>query len=100
MPCDHCRRLHDDQNIRPARPNTLKSGPEEAIGAVKERSRAVAFEHGDLLPQCEDFKRSLEATAKEDSKSGEECGDETEHEATIVTPCNVLPDQWSTDATC
>jgi hypothetical protein len=89
MPCDHFRRLHDDQNIRPARPNAPKNGPEEAIGAAQGRSRAFAFEDGDLLPQGEDLKRSLEATAKEDAQSGEECGDEIEHETTVVTLCNV-----------
>jgi hypothetical protein len=79
--------IHDDQNMRPSLSHGSQSGPEEAIGAVQGRSRAFAFERGDLLPRGEDFNRRLETTAK-DAKRADECVDEIEHEATVVTLCN------------
>ena len=54
---------------------------------VSAGARPFAFEHSDLLPQREDFKRCIHATAEEHADGGEECGDEIEHES---TPCNTL----------
>jgi hypothetical protein len=63
-------------------------GPEEAVEAVQRRSRPLTFEHGDLLPQREDFKRGIHATAEESADGSQECGDQIEHESTVVTSHN------------
>src|SRR5207248_11483428 len=44
MPSDHRLRLHDDQNIRPSRPNAPQSGPEEPVETVEGWSRPFSFE--------------------------------------------------------
>jgi hypothetical protein len=35
----------------------------------------LSFQHGDLLPQSEDFKRGIHATAEEHADGSQECGD-------------------------
>jgi hypothetical protein len=55
MPADDRLGLHNRQNIRPLWPQFAQNGPEEAIEVVQCWSPAFAFEHSDLLTQCEDF---------------------------------------------
>ena len=61
----------------------------------KKRSKRVsgawsfAFEHSDLLPQREDFKSDIHATAEESTDCGKECGYQIEHESIVVTRVNV-----------
>jgi len=83
MPSDHSLRLHDNQNIRPSRPHAPKSGPEEAVEAVRGRSRTFPFQHGDLLSQREDLKRTIEATSEEHAEGKENGTDQMEHESTL-----------------
>ena len=85
MPPDHRVRFHNDQNIRPSRPYVPQRGPEEAVEAVQRRSRPFSFEHGDLLSQCENFQGGVDAIAEEGADSSQECGDQVEHESTVVT---------------
>jgi hypothetical protein len=40
------------------------------------------------LPQREDFKRGIHATAEENADGSQECGDQIEHESTVVTSNN------------
>ena len=49
------------------------------------RSRPFSFEHGDLLPQGENFQGSVQAIAEEHADGSQECGDQMEHESTVVT---------------
>ena len=86
MPAHDGLRFYDDQNIRPSRPQLAQCGPEETIKARQCGARPLAFEHSDLLPQREDFKRCMQATAEEHTHGSEECGDEVEHELR----CNTL----------
>jgi hypothetical protein len=53
----------------------------------KKRSRRFSkgrgrfrFQHGDLLPESENFERYLHASAQEDSDSSQECENQIEHE--------------------
>jgi hypothetical protein len=85
MPSDHGLRFHNDQNIRPARPYVPQSVPEETVEPVQGGPRPFSFEHGDLLPQSKDFKRSIQTTEEEDADGSQECGDQMEHESTVVT---------------
>jgi hypothetical protein len=83
MPSDHSLRFHNNQNIRPSRPYVPQSGPEEAVEAIQRRSRLLSFEHGDLLPQRENFQESIHTTAEEHADGSQECGDQMEHESTL-----------------
>ena len=60
-----------------------KGGPEEAVEAIQWRPRAFAFQHGDLLPQGEDLKRSGEAASEENTEGKENGRDQIEHESTL-----------------
>jgi hypothetical protein len=71
MPADHRLRFHDEKNIGPARPCVPQSGPEEAVEAIEWRPRAFALEHGDLLAQRENLKRSIEAALEEGTEGAE-----------------------------
>jgi hypothetical protein len=85
MPSDHRLRFHNDQNIRPSRPYVPQRGPEETVEAVQGGSRPFSFEHGDLLPQRENFQGGIHTSAEEDADGSQECGDQMEHESTVVT---------------
>jgi hypothetical protein len=53
------------------------------VEAIQWRPRAFAFQHGDLLAQGEDLKRSSEAAAEENTEGGEYGRDQIEHESTL-----------------
>lgn len=56
-----------------------------ALGSTQIGVRTFPFEHGDLLPQGEDFQGDVPPTPEEDADCGQESEDEIEHEATVVT---------------
>ena len=60
MPADHSFRVHDEQNVGPSRP--------------------FAFQHGELLPQSQDFQKSMHATPEEYADGRQKCEDQIEHE--------------------
>ena len=60
-------------------------GPEEAVEASQRRPRPLAFEHGDLLPESEDFQGGIGATADEHADGCQDCEQEIEHGSTLVT---------------
>src|ERR1700726_2084486 len=64
MPPDHGLRFHDEQHVRPSRPQ-MPEGPEEAVEASQRRPRSLALEHGDLLSEREDRQGGIAATADE-----------------------------------
>ena len=84
MPADHSLGLHDDEDISPPRPHAAQGCPEQPVKAVQLWARPFAFEHGDLLPEGEDFNCSVMPTAEEDADSDQESNDEFEHELYVV----------------
>ena len=83
MPTDHGLRLHDDQNIRPSRPNAPQSGPEEPVETVEGWSRPFSFEDGNLLAKREYLKSGTGARANEDADCGQKCRNQVQHESTV-----------------
>ena len=67
----------------------MEGCPEEPVEGVQFGPRSLPFEHGDLLPEGEDFEGRVAATAEEDTDHGEDGEDEFRHELTLVTRCNV-----------
>jgi hypothetical protein len=63
-------------------------GPEESIQRAQYWEAPLAFEHGQLLSQREDFQGRVAATAEEDSDGSNEGEDGFEHEITLVTRRN------------
>ena len=59
MPSDNGFGFDDEQDIAPARPTATEGGPKEPVASVQRRPRSLAFEHGDLLAESEDFQRSI-----------------------------------------
>src|SRR5687768_6843618 len=49
VPANYGRRLHDDEDVGPARPTAAQGSPEESVERVQDRPRPFAFEHGDLV---------------------------------------------------
>jgi hypothetical protein len=65
VPADDGLRLHDDENVGPAGPKAAQGGPEESVLPVKGWARSFAFEHRDLVSECEDLESRITPTAKE-----------------------------------
>lgn len=84
MPTDHGLRFHDNQHIRPSRPDLLQGGPEQTIQAVQCRPRPFPFEDSNLLPEGEDFQCQIGTTAEEDADGRQECRYDAEHDSTFV----------------
>jgi hypothetical protein len=55
---------------------------------VQPRSRSLAFEHSDLVAQCEDFESGVGSRAQEDAERPHNTEQELEHELTLVTRRN------------
>jgi hypothetical protein len=89
MPADHGVGFHQDQDVRPAGPTPPEDGPEESVPGVQAWPRSFPFEHGDLLPEDEDFEGSITSTAKKDSDGHKEREEDMEHEFILLTRRNV-----------
>ena len=88
MPADHGLGLDNDEDITPARPETVECRSEESIQGVQQWARAFAFEHGDLLSQGKDFKSRIASALEEDADDCEHGQDEFTHELSHVTRLN------------
>jgi hypothetical protein len=89
VPADHGVGFHQDQDVRPAGPTPPEYGPEESVPGVQSWPRSFPFEHGDLLPEGEDFEGSIASTAKEGSDGHKEREEDMEHEFILLTRRNV-----------
>ena len=72
MPADDGLGLHDDEDVGPEGPEAAKGYPEESVQGVHRWPRPFAFEHGKLLPKCEDLDSNVAATTKEDPDGGQD----------------------------
>ena len=72
MPADYGLGLEDDEDVSPVGPAMTKGYPEESVQGVHCWPRPFAFEHGKLLPKCEDLDSNVTATAKEDPDGGQD----------------------------
>jgi hypothetical protein len=86
VPADHGLGLDDDQDVGPAGPKVAEGGPEASVQGVQYGPRPLAFEHGDLLTEGEDFEGGIAPTAKEDRDASNEREDGFEHELTCNMP--------------
>jgi hypothetical protein len=57
----------DDENIAPARPQTVQRCPEEPVAGVQFWPRPFTLENRDLLAQGEDFDGGVAPAPKEDA---------------------------------
>ena len=80
VPADHGFGFDQDQDVRPAGPMLAECHPEESVPGGQSGPRAFPFEHGDLLPEGEDFEGRITSTAKEGSDSHKERKNDMEHE--------------------
>ena len=81
MPADHGVGLHENQDVDPAGPALAECRPEEAVQGVQLWPRLFPLQHGELLPEREDFDRSIASTTKEHSDGDKQREDDFEHEA-------------------
>ena len=72
MPSDHGVGFHQDQDIRPAGPTPAECCPEQPVQGVQLWAWPFPLQHGDLLPEGEDFEGGIASTAEEDSDGDEE----------------------------
>ena len=76
VPTDDSLGFHDDQNIFPAGPEVAQGGPEESVQPVQRWSRPLAFEHGNLLSQGQNFQGRIASALAEDADHREHGQDE------------------------
>jgi hypothetical protein len=79
MPSDHGLGLHDRQSRGPLRPHLSQDDPEEAIQPGQHWATSFALEYCHLLPQRQDFKGNIHATAEKDANGGQQRQDQGEH---------------------
>ena len=64
MPANDGVRLHDKKRLLPAGPEPAQHDPEQPIQRSETRLRMPGFQHGELLPQSEVFKKKIAAGAE------------------------------------
>ena len=69
VPCDHGVWFDNKQSIGPARPQAAEGGPKQPVDRVQGWPRSLAFEHGELLPQSEDFQGGIASGTEENAES-------------------------------
>jgi len=84
VPTDYRLWFHDEQYIRPSRPNLPQDRPKQTIQAVQCRPRPFPFEDSNLLPQGKDFQRQIGPTTEEGADGRQECRYDAEHDSTFV----------------
>jgi len=84
VPTNHDLRFHDDQHIRPSRPNLWQDGPKQTIKAVQCRPCPFPFEDSNLLPKGEDFQCQIGTTAEEYADGRQKCTYDVEDDSTFV----------------
>ena len=82
MPANDGARFDNQQDIGPAGPDAAEVGPEEAVTSVQGWPRSLAFEHGELLAESEDFQGGIDSRADENAKCNRQR--KTYHELTVV----------------
>ena len=85
MPAYHGLGFHENQDVGPAGPTLAERRPEGSVPGVQFRPWLSPFEYGDLLSEGEDLKGGIASTAKEDSDSHKERGDDFDHELTLIS---------------
>ena len=73
---------HDLHRPPPVRPDAREQHPEQPIDRTKARSfRGGPLEHGELMPERENFRRELEPRADRGSKRGQQGDEQRSHPA-------------------
>ncbi|HEY6346951.1 MAG TPA: hypothetical protein VIY49_36135 [Bryobacteraceae bacterium] len=67
----------------PTGPKAAEGGPEQSVVGGEARSRSLAFEHGHLLAESEDFQRRIGSRPDRGSECHEDGEEELEHELTV-----------------
>lgn len=67
VPADDSLRLHEEENVGPARSKAAGSCPKESVPRVYSWARPFTFAHGDLLSKGENFEGGIAPTEEEDS---------------------------------
>ena len=80
VPAGHGVGHDNDEHVLPAGPVAAEGDPEEPVQRVQYGPRSLAFEHGDLLAEGEDFESGVAATAQEDAECREQGEDEFRHQ--------------------
>jgi hypothetical protein len=99
MPCDYGRWFHDRQNIRPSRPHAPQHDPKEPIEATQHRSSTFPLQHSHLLAPREHLQRDVQATAKENRKSGENRAEHIDHKSAVTWRNDSVSRIWVTGQT-
>jgi hypothetical protein len=84
MPADDGLRLDNQEDIGPAGPEATEGGPEEAVASIQGWPRSLAFEHGELLAQSEDFQGHVTSRTEENAESTQHSEARLDHELTVV----------------
>jgi hypothetical protein len=72
VPSDNGFWFDNQEDIGPAGPEATEGGPKEPVASVEGRPRSLAFEHGDLLAESEDFQRRIGSCPEENTEGGQD----------------------------
>jgi hypothetical protein len=91
MPCGDGFWFHNQEDIGPAGPKAPQGGPEQPVAGVQVWPRSLAFEHSDLLAECQDFQGDIGSGPEQSANSNQDGEEELGHELMVLTRHNVTP---------
>ena len=82
MPTHHGGGRHDLNRLPPVRPDAREQHPEQPVDRTKARSFwGGPLQHGELMPERENFRRELDPTANRGPQRGQQRNEQSSHSA-------------------
>ena len=79
MPANHGLRGNHDERLLPGRPTPASEHPEQFVGYAKLGFGMLAFQHGELLPECQILQEQASARTKDANEYSEPEPEPTGH---------------------
>ena len=84
MPGHNRVRLHDDQGVHPARPQTAEGDPKRSVKAAQARTWLLTLEHHQLLAKRGNLQAETVTAGEERAPVGEHREDERCHPSIVL----------------
>jgi hypothetical protein len=85
MPANDGIWFDNEKDIGPTGPHAAEGSPKQPVASIQGWPRSLAFEHGELLAESEDFQGGIGSRTEEYRECTQHSDEELDHEILVVT---------------
>jgi len=85
MPANDGIWFDNEKDIGTAGPHAAEGSPKQPVASIQGWPRSLAFEHGELLAESEDFQGGIGSRTEEYRECTQHSDEELDHEILVVT---------------